>query len=168
MRRNRAPSGRIRRRESVTESEAASRDDLQAAFQRLKREGTKIVLLVQDTMFLNERKRIALFAMAERLPTMFGFRENVEDGGLMSYGTDLRELAPHRHVRGQNLEGHQGGRSATGVPDEIGTGDQLDDCESPRPRNSANLARPRRRGDRVSEFAACLLSARLDDGKLIQ
>jgi putative tryptophan/tyrosine transport system substrate-binding protein len=29
--------------------------------------------------------------MAERLPTMFGWRENVEDGGLMSYGTDLRE-----------------------------------------------------------------------------
>jgi putative ABC transport system substrate-binding protein len=29
--------------------------------------------------------------MAERLPTMSGFRENVEDGGLMSYGTDLRE-----------------------------------------------------------------------------
>ena len=25
------------------------------------------------------------------LPTMFGFRENVEDGGLVSYGTDLRE-----------------------------------------------------------------------------
>ena len=42
-------------------------------------------------MFLNERKRIALFAIAERLPTMFGFRENVEDGGLMSYGTNLRE-----------------------------------------------------------------------------
>ena len=75
----------------VTESEATSRDDLQAAFQRLKREGVKIVLLAQDAMFLNERKRIALFAMAERLPTIFGFRENVEDGGLMSYGTDLRE-----------------------------------------------------------------------------
>ena len=42
-------------------------------------------------MFLNERKRIALFAMAERLPTIFGWRENVEDGGLMSYGTDLSE-----------------------------------------------------------------------------
>jgi putative ABC transport system substrate-binding protein len=50
-----------------------------------------MVLMLQDFMFLNERKRIALFAMAERLPTMFGFRENVEDGGLMSYGTDLRE-----------------------------------------------------------------------------
>src|SRR5262249_47635277 len=32
----------------------------------------------------NERKRIALFAMAERLPTIFGWRENVEDGGLMT------------------------------------------------------------------------------------
>ena len=42
-------------------------------------------------MFLNERKRIALFTIAERLPTVFGFRENVDDGGLMSYGTDLRE-----------------------------------------------------------------------------
>jgi putative ABC transport system substrate-binding protein len=62
-----------------------------AAFQRLARAPVKIVLILQDTMFLNERKRIALFAMAERLPTMFGFRESVEDGGLISYGIDLRE-----------------------------------------------------------------------------
>ena len=40
---------------------------------------------------LGERKRIALFAVARQLPTMFGFRENVEDGGLMSYGTNVRE-----------------------------------------------------------------------------
>jgi putative tryptophan/tyrosine transport system substrate-binding protein len=66
-------------------------DDLHAAFQRLGREHVKMVLVLQDFMFLNERKRIALFAMAERLPTMFGFRDNAEDGGLMSYGTDLHE-----------------------------------------------------------------------------
>jgi len=71
--------------------EVSSRDDLHAAFQRFTREGAKIVVLPQDAMFLNERKRIALFAMAERLPTIFGWRENVEDGGLMSYGTDLSE-----------------------------------------------------------------------------
>jgi len=72
-------------------AEAASRDDLQPALKHLARDGAKIVLALQDTMFLNERKRIALFATAERLPTVFGFRENVDDGGLMSYGTDLRE-----------------------------------------------------------------------------
>jgi ABC-type uncharacterized transport system substrate-binding protein len=72
-------------------SEATSHEHLQAALKHLARENAKIVLALQDPMFLNERKRIALFAIAERLPTMFGFRENVEDGGLMSYGTDLRE-----------------------------------------------------------------------------
>ena len=56
-----------------------------------RRERVKVVLMLQDFMFLNERKRIALFAMAERLPTVSAFRENVEDGGLMSYGTNPRE-----------------------------------------------------------------------------
>jgi len=71
--------------------EVGSRDDLHPAFQRFTREGARILMLPPDLMFLNERKRIALFAMAERLPTIFGWRENVEDGGLMSYGTDLSE-----------------------------------------------------------------------------
>jgi putative tryptophan/tyrosine transport system substrate-binding protein len=75
----------------LTVLEIVSPDDLHAAFQRLAREHVKMVLMLQDFMFLNERKRITLFAMAERLPTMFGFRENVEDGGLMSYGTNVRE-----------------------------------------------------------------------------
>jgi putative tryptophan/tyrosine transport system substrate-binding protein len=72
-------------------SKIVSPDDLHTALQRLARERVKAVLVLPDFMFLNERKRIALFAVAERLPTMFGFRESVEDGGLMSYGTDLRE-----------------------------------------------------------------------------
>jgi len=75
----------------LTVLEVASADDLHAAFQRLARERVNVVLMLPDFMFLNERKRIALFAMAERLPTMSPFRENVEDGGLMSYGTNLRE-----------------------------------------------------------------------------
>ena len=49
------------------------------------------VLVFSDAIFLNERKRIALLAMAARLPTMFGLRQNVEDGGLMSYGIEFRE-----------------------------------------------------------------------------
>jgi putative ABC transport system substrate-binding protein len=42
-------------------------------------------------MFISERRRIAALAAATRLPTMYGQRENVEDGGLMSYGIDVRE-----------------------------------------------------------------------------
>jgi ABC-type uncharacterized transport system substrate-binding protein len=69
--------------------EARSPDDLHAAFQRLARDNMNMVLALPDALFLNERKRIALLAVAARLPTMFGTRENVEDGGLMSYGIDL-------------------------------------------------------------------------------
>jgi putative ABC transport system substrate-binding protein len=75
----------------LTVLEIASPDDLHSAFQRLARERVKVVMMLQDFMFLNERKRITLFAMAERLPTMSAFRENVEDGGLMSYWTNVRE-----------------------------------------------------------------------------
>jgi putative ABC transport system substrate-binding protein len=42
-------------------------------------------------MFLNERRHIAAMASTARLPIVYGHRQHVEDGGLMSYGSDLRE-----------------------------------------------------------------------------
>jgi putative tryptophan/tyrosine transport system substrate-binding protein len=42
-------------------------------------------------MFLAARRQIAAFALAARLPTIRNFREHVEDGGLISYGINLRE-----------------------------------------------------------------------------
>ena len=66
-------------------------DDLHGAFENMAREKVAMVLTLADAMLLNERKRIALLAAAARLPTMFGFRQHVEDGGLMSYGIELRE-----------------------------------------------------------------------------
>jgi len=59
----------------LTVLEIVSPDDLHAAFQRLARERAKVVLMLSDFMFLNERKRIALFAMAERLPTISARRK---------------------------------------------------------------------------------------------
>ena len=37
------------------------------------------------------QKRIAGFALKSRLPSMYGSREYVEAGGLMSYGADLAD-----------------------------------------------------------------------------
>ena len=42
-------------------------------------------------MFVNARRQIATFALASHLPTIYSFREHVEDGGLISYGVDLRQ-----------------------------------------------------------------------------
>jgi putative tryptophan/tyrosine transport system substrate-binding protein len=70
--------------------EAKLPDDLDAAFRSLALERCASVLVLQDPMFLTERRRIATLAIEARLPTMFAFREHVEAGGLMSYGIDLR------------------------------------------------------------------------------
>ena len=43
-------------------------------------------------MFLTERRRIAELALKARLPTAFARSENVEVGGLISYGPKLTEL----------------------------------------------------------------------------
>jgi ABC-type uncharacterized transport system substrate-binding protein len=54
-------------------------------------EASAAELGAKDAMFPSQRERIAQLAQSARLPTMFGFREHVEVGGLISYGVDLRE-----------------------------------------------------------------------------
>jgi putative tryptophan/tyrosine transport system substrate-binding protein len=63
--------------------------DIDPAFLRFARERVEAVLVFQDGLFSRNAARIAKLALAARLPTVFGFREFVEDGGLMSYGLDL-------------------------------------------------------------------------------
>jgi putative ABC transport system substrate-binding protein len=65
--------------------------DIDSAFQTLARERVRIVIALVDPMFLNERRRMAELAIAAQLPVVYGFREHVEAGGLMSYGIDVRE-----------------------------------------------------------------------------
>ena len=71
--------------------EVRASGDLDPAFQTLTRERVNLVVVPPDPMFLNERRHIAELAIAARLPAVYGLREHVEDGGLMSYGVDLRE-----------------------------------------------------------------------------
>jgi putative tryptophan/tyrosine transport system substrate-binding protein len=66
-------------------------DEIGAAIQTFVRERASIVVVLSSAMFLNARRRIATFALASRLPTIYSFREYVEDGGLISYGVDLRQ-----------------------------------------------------------------------------
>jgi putative tryptophan/tyrosine transport system substrate-binding protein len=76
---------------SMATVEARAADDIGSAFQLFVRERASIVVVLGDAMFLDARRRIAAFALASRLPTVHGFREHVEDGGLVSYGIDVRQ-----------------------------------------------------------------------------
>jgi putative ABC transport system substrate-binding protein len=71
--------------------EVHSSDELDGVFRELARQHVPMALMLQDLMFLTQRRRIAALGLSSRVPTMFGFREHVEEGGLISYGVDLRE-----------------------------------------------------------------------------
>ena len=50
------------------------------------------LLVLVDGMFILHRVRLADLAASNQVPTMHGVRENVEAGGLMSYGPNLSDI----------------------------------------------------------------------------
>jgi len=47
---------------------------------------------LDGALFTTHRTRLAELAVRSRLPAVYGFREHVEAGGLVSYGVDLPDL----------------------------------------------------------------------------
>jgi len=47
---------------------------------------------VTDPLFTTDRIRLNTLALTARLPTMHGTREQVDAGGLLSYGSDQTDL----------------------------------------------------------------------------
>jgi putative ABC transport system substrate-binding protein len=75
----------------VTKSEISQAADIEPAIEALK--GRVQALYVPANPLANtNRIRINDLALGARLPAMFGFREYVESGGLMSYGPNTQEL----------------------------------------------------------------------------
>jgi putative ABC transport system substrate-binding protein len=63
--------------------------DLGGAIQALASERVEVVIVLQTTLMLIERRHIAPLMAAHRLPAIYGYREHVDEGGLISYGVDL-------------------------------------------------------------------------------
>jgi putative ABC transport system substrate-binding protein len=64
--------------------------EIDTAFQALARMEIRLVIVPPAPMFVNERRRIAELGIIAKLPIVCAFREHAEDGGLLSYGADLR------------------------------------------------------------------------------
>jgi len=71
---------------------AVGPDDLDGAFVAMSREHADAVIVLPSPMLYGEHKRIVELAAKSRLPAMYGAREFVEDGGLISYGVSLPDL----------------------------------------------------------------------------
>ena len=65
--------------------------DVADALVTLSREPPDALLVYPDFVTGRNRPKILEFAAKHRLPAMYGFRESVDAGGLMSYGSNLQE-----------------------------------------------------------------------------
>ena len=66
-------------------------DDFNEAFAVMDREPPDAILMVSDSLTMLNRKRVFDYAIAHRLPAIYEYDLLVREGGLMSYGPDLKE-----------------------------------------------------------------------------
>jgi putative ABC transport system substrate-binding protein len=65
-------------------------DDLPGAIDSLAAAKVDVVFVMMANIFLNLSDRVTAMALERRMPTVFGYREHVVTGGLVSYGVDLK------------------------------------------------------------------------------
>ena len=71
--------------------DARAPDEIERGFATMTRERAEAVIVAADAFFVQQRRQIAELALKNRLPSMFPFREDVQAGGLMSYGQNLAD-----------------------------------------------------------------------------
>jgi putative tryptophan/tyrosine transport system substrate-binding protein len=75
---------------TIVEADANSPDEIKGAVEALANSRVDVVIVLQTGLLLTLGRQIAELAAAKRLPTIYGYREHVVAGGLISYGVDLR------------------------------------------------------------------------------
>jgi putative ABC transport system substrate-binding protein len=72
--------------------EARGPNEFDGAFAAMAKERVGALLVLSDVMLNSHRTRLADLAARSRLPAIYGVRESVEAGGLMSYGPSFLDL----------------------------------------------------------------------------
>jgi putative ABC transport system substrate-binding protein len=72
-------------------SRASGDAELEAALEMLLGEGVGALLVTADPYFSSKSARFVAFALQNRLPVMYEFRESAMAGGLLSYGVSRSE-----------------------------------------------------------------------------
>ena len=73
--------------------EARSVAEIDRAFDALSDSHPQALVILSDLLMVNQTRKLAEMAVRAKIPTMFGFREFADAGGLISYGASLNETA---------------------------------------------------------------------------
>jgi putative tryptophan/tyrosine transport system substrate-binding protein len=74
---------------TIVAADANRPEEIEGAVEALASQRVDVVIVLQTTLLLSFRRPIAELALAKRLPTVYGYREHVLAGGLISYGVDV-------------------------------------------------------------------------------
>jgi putative ABC transport system substrate-binding protein len=72
--------------------QASDLQEIDRAFATMGRARPSALMVVNDILFIAERKHVVALAASSRVPAIYGEREFVEAGGLMFYGASLVDL----------------------------------------------------------------------------
>jgi putative ABC transport system substrate-binding protein len=70
---------------------AHMKSDLEPVFGAIQIFRPDFLVVMTDPINFGNRREVAAFAAKARLPAVYGFREYVEEGGLMSYGANIAQ-----------------------------------------------------------------------------
>ena len=75
----------------VTALNAVTENDFDQVFASLAQQHADALFVSADPLFASKREHLVALAAQYAMPTIYEFREFVEAGGLISYGTALRD-----------------------------------------------------------------------------
>jgi putative ABC transport system substrate-binding protein len=74
---------------SVIPVEVRGADEIYQALKRAADDAPDLIIVPEDALLLSYAESVAATTITLKLPTVFGYREQVQAGGLVSYGIDL-------------------------------------------------------------------------------
>jgi putative ABC transport system substrate-binding protein len=118
-------------RVSLTVYQVHDSTTLDSAFQTLTKDRPEAFMVLADPFLVSQRSRIAQFAIQNRLPSAYTYREHVAVGGLIAYTPNYHDLFQRAATYVDKiLKRHKAGRASDRAADEVRSRDQPQDCWS--------------------------------------
>ena len=129
-------------------------EDIAPSFDAAIAKGVDAFAVGNDLVVIAIRVQITELAAKHRLPAIYASREYIDAGGLIAYAAHYPDLYRRAATYVDKTFKAPAGRPAGRAADQAGNCGQSQSGEGAWPDGAANVARPRRRGDRMRRRAS--------------
>jgi hypothetical protein len=100
------------------------------AFRAASKGRADAVLVLEGPVFISQRIQVADLALKSRLPVIYAVPENVEAGGLMTYGVSFNDLHRRTVIYVDKILKLEAGRPASRAADKVRANHQSQRCQT--------------------------------------